>query len=315
MTHGASTAGPLWNFTTYHLNEPPNIPSNPAPANGTTGSSVNADLSWTGGDPNLGDTIKYDIYFDIFSPPTTKISENQSGVWYNPGGLDYNTDYYWQIVAWDNLNASATGPIWHFTTESSPPPLPSLKWSYVIAASGTSAVGPVVADVTNNGWMEVVRSGRDGIVVYNGSTGGVVWSLVRDMGDYHLPVEIIDLNKDGIPEIICSNGTGTMALHGNNGSVYWFNPNAPLYDKHPVAGDIDADGYPEVFVATQGKITALSHDGQIFASTYTYWPCWGGLSLGDTNYDGVFELYLNERSYYYQNNIRVRVCGRFGRRI
>jgi hypothetical protein len=113
------------------------------------------------------------------------------------------------------------------------------------------------------------------------------------------PHEIIDLNKDGILEIITSHETGTWALHGNNGSVYWYNPNAPLYNKYCVAGDIDADGYPEVFVCNMGSVTALTHDGTSLLQTWTYYPCFGGLTLGDTDFDGVFELYQGDRSNYY----------------
>jgi hypothetical protein len=50
-------------------------------------------------------------------------------------------------------------------------------------------------------------------------------------------------------------------------------------------------------------VTALTHDGVIFAQTPTYYPCYGGLSLGDTNNDGVYELYLGERNIGYNGNV------------
>jgi hypothetical protein len=120
--HGASTVGPVWHFTTH--NDPPNTPGSPNPANHATGVSVNADLSWTGGDPN-GDPVTYDVYFGTTTPPTTKVSNNQSGTSYDPGTMNYNTKYYWKIVAWDNHGASTTGPIWDFTTENRAPYVPS----------------------------------------------------------------------------------------------------------------------------------------------------------------------------------------------
>jgi hypothetical protein len=30
--------------------------------------------------------------------------------------MEFNTTYYWQIVAKDNYDSSATGPVWSFTT-------------------------------------------------------------------------------------------------------------------------------------------------------------------------------------------------------
>jgi len=116
--HGARTAGPIWSFTT-HLESPPNTPSNPSPANGATDVSITTDLSWTGGDPDSGDTVTYDVYFGTASSPPIVI-HNQTGTTYDPGPLAYNTHYYWKIVAWDNHGFSTPGPTWSFTTEPHP---------------------------------------------------------------------------------------------------------------------------------------------------------------------------------------------------
>jgi len=126
--HGASREGPLWNFTTIaEGNQPPNIPSNPSPANGFLGTSIDVGLSWTGGDPN-GDTVLYDVYFGVLNPPL-KVIYNQSAISYNPpGSLEYETVYYWKIIAWDDVGESSTGPIWNFTTRSEfnrPPNIPT----------------------------------------------------------------------------------------------------------------------------------------------------------------------------------------------
>ena len=60
-------------------NLPPNQPSSPNPANGATNVPINSDLSWTGGDPNPGDTVTYDVYFGTSSTPP-KVGYNQSAV-------------------------------------------------------------------------------------------------------------------------------------------------------------------------------------------------------------------------------------------
>jgi hypothetical protein len=41
---------------------------------------------------------------------------------YNPGGLQVNTTYYWQIVAYNAQQESNTSPIWNFTTAPDTPP-------------------------------------------------------------------------------------------------------------------------------------------------------------------------------------------------
>jgi hypothetical protein len=124
--YGASTTGPEWDFTTV-ANSPPNAPSNPDPEDGETGVSINADLSWDCTDPDPGQTLTYDVYFGDSSPPPL-VSSGQSASSYDPGTMDFDTTYYWQIVAEDNYGASTTGPEWDFTTEvfNTPPNTPDV---------------------------------------------------------------------------------------------------------------------------------------------------------------------------------------------
>jgi hypothetical protein len=56
------------------------------------------------------------VYFGTSSPPL-KIRANYSSNIYDPD-LNYQTTYYWRIVAWDDHGLSSSGPIWQFTTES-----------------------------------------------------------------------------------------------------------------------------------------------------------------------------------------------------
>lgn len=114
--HGATREGPVWHFTTA-TNTPPNMPSNPSPADGATGVSTNTTLSWTGGDPDAGDVVTYDGYLYNDSPMSGLIIENLSATSFNPGSfLEQGTDYYWKMVAHDQHGASQEGPVWHFTT-------------------------------------------------------------------------------------------------------------------------------------------------------------------------------------------------------
>jgi hypothetical protein len=101
-------------------NLPPNTPSSPSPANGSTGVFVTADLSWIGGDPD-GDSVAYDVYFGVSSSPP-KVVGNQSGTLYDPGTMNYNTLYYWKIVAWDTHKASNVSPLWSFTSKNDTTP-------------------------------------------------------------------------------------------------------------------------------------------------------------------------------------------------
>jgi len=109
----------------------PFTPSAPSPVNGATNVLVSSIISWTGGDPNLGDRVTYDVYFEADDPaPDLVVSNDQTGTTYDPpGNLLHNTTYYWRILASDNHNQYIISPTWHFTTEQGPinhpPTLPS----------------------------------------------------------------------------------------------------------------------------------------------------------------------------------------------
>jgi CSLREA domain-containing protein len=106
--------------TPYTINQPPNEPSNPSPADGATGVALGTSLSWTGGDPDAGDTVTYTVHFGTADPPPLA----QSGLTttsYSPT-LSANTSYYWQIVAQDNHGATTSGEVWDFTTGSQAQP-------------------------------------------------------------------------------------------------------------------------------------------------------------------------------------------------
>jgi uncharacterized repeat protein (TIGR02543 family) len=98
-------------------NQPPNTPSDPSPPDTATGVSLSTQLSWVGGDPDVGDTVSYDVYFGTNPVPITKVAANQSTTMYPPGGLAYETQYFWRIVAWDIHGAMSSGPIWSFLTQ------------------------------------------------------------------------------------------------------------------------------------------------------------------------------------------------------
>jgi C1A family cysteine protease len=115
-------------------NSPPYAPSDPSPAHQATGVSIDAGLNWTGGDPDLDDTVTYDVYFDT-TGATTLVSENQSATTYGPGTLSHNTTYYWKIVAEDNHGATTPGSVWEFTTAEAT----DCPWLSVNSTSGSVA--------------------------------------------------------------------------------------------------------------------------------------------------------------------------------
>jgi PKD repeat protein len=106
-------------ITVTKINSAPYAPDNPSPSDGATDVSLDAVLSWTGGDPDADGTVTYHVYFGT-SINLPLVAENLPENSYDPGTLDYSTGYYWQIVATDDHGATAEGEVWAFTTAAVP---------------------------------------------------------------------------------------------------------------------------------------------------------------------------------------------------
>lgn len=95
-------------------NEPPDPPSEPVPGNGSSGQAIDTDLYWVCTDPD-DDDLTFDVYFGT-QPDPPLVAEGIEETIYNPGTLDYLTNYYWKIVAHDDYGHTTEGPVWEFTS-------------------------------------------------------------------------------------------------------------------------------------------------------------------------------------------------------
>ena len=168
-----SLGNEIWN-NTFPEDQPPYIPSDPEPWDGEIEVDVNVDLSWYCNDPE-GDLVKYDVYFGKTSPPPLVVSK-KTGRSYDPGVLDFDTEYFWQIVAWDFPGGESTiGPIWNFTTEEDLRPegkiesedfekdkMPPYGWQHHVNSNNTW-------DVKEGGFY--AHSGSFGAVCHAGPMG------------------------------------------------------------------------------------------------------------------------------------------------
>jgi CSLREA domain-containing protein len=115
-SNGASTTGPTWDFTTSP-DRAPNMPSSPSPFDGATDVAIDTNLSWTGGDPDAGDTVTYDVYTAISGTAFALACDDVASENCDPPG-DFvdETTHQWYVVSTDNHGATTTGPTWNFTT-------------------------------------------------------------------------------------------------------------------------------------------------------------------------------------------------------
>ena len=106
-------------------------------------------LWWYGGTDDWAN-LKYDVYLDTNSNPTTLVSANQTGISYASTGLQKATKYYYKIVVKDS-RGSVTSSIMNFTVAMSP------EWSYDtdydVNVVEVSADGEYIVAGNSNSWV------------------------------------------------------------------------------------------------------------------------------------------------------------------
>ncbi len=112
--HGTYTLS----ITCQSSNQPPNTPANPSPADKAIGANREPILSWTGGDPDIGDTVVYTIYGGLQTSVTGELwcAGVANTFCKPPNTLDRLSEHYWQVMARDQKGVSTWGPVWTFTT-------------------------------------------------------------------------------------------------------------------------------------------------------------------------------------------------------
>lgn len=157
-----------------------NRPSDPYPGDGAVNVGIDTILSWKGGDPDEGDSVRYLIFFGKDQGNLARIydevgpySWNQTDISWDPGILEHDTTYYWKIVPIDEQGSSKTGPVWQFRTNYAPdiPAIngptqgkPGIAYNYTFVT--TDPTGDDVCyyvdwgDGTYSGWTSFVPSGN-----------------------------------------------------------------------------------------------------------------------------------------------------------
>ena len=93
--------------------DPPSSPFCVSPENGSDGQPIDSDLIWLNG----GGATSYNVYMGTDNPPTNIVNGmNQTETTFDPGVLDYDTPYYWRIVALNSVGSASDG-VWTFRTE------------------------------------------------------------------------------------------------------------------------------------------------------------------------------------------------------
>ena len=151
-----------------------------------------------GGDPDVNDTVTYDVYLGSILP-LQKVASHIYLPGYNPGLLANGLTYSWYIVAWDNHGLSTKGPVWYFTTINAinnPPNKPTIngeisgksgtdyKYTFISTDPEEDQISYFIdwGDNSTTGWSRTLPSGE----YYNSSH---IWS---EKGSYSIKAKAKD---------------------------------------------------------------------------------------------------------------------------
>jgi len=190
----SSTQSSTWTFTTASENNPPGVPTDPSPAEGTTGVSTDLSLSVSVSDPD-GDTLDVTFYDgshnSIIGTETDVTSGGKASVTWS--GLSDDTSYQWYVVAKDNsLNTQSS--TWSFMTASTnhAPDSPTNP-SPSDGSTGVSTSPTLNVEVydQDGGMLDVhfYRSSDNRLIgtdssVTSGGTASVTWSGLLEGNQY-----------------------------------------------------------------------------------------------------------------------------------
>lgn len=185
-----------------------------------------------------------------------------------------------------------------------------LKWSHAINFSVGFGIGPLAADINNDGIMEIFILSANGsnreILCLTGSTGDLIWSITPGVYQVpHNPMELYDLNNNGDYELVVPSPGALSVYHAENGTLWWRNTSIKCSEAHQLVLDTDGTGFPYIYTVnannTNGELARLrkinASTGKAIISVPYHYACHGGLTAGDVNSNGSYLLFGSDRNY------------------
>lgn len=211
------------------LNQQPGIPFDPVPENATSDLPVDIELKWSSSDPDEEDVLTYDvILFNSDMTINTTIADGITDTMIMLTELDYNTQYFWQVIVEDGQGGIANGPVWQFSTG----PFPDLRYHfaryendrYDIIGANASGIEIKLTDNGSSNWRPRMSPQRDKIAfISNREVESHIYTMNRDGSDPRKITTIPIAGFNSLELNFCWSPDGEKILYMNNNSLYTVN--------------------------------------------------------------------------------------------
>lgn len=221
-----------------------------------------------------------------------------------PAFGDIDGDGYDEIVV-TNHGLTSGGYIYAFKRDGTPV-------SGFPINHGYSASTPVLADVNNDGKMEIIVNKRTyptGLVYIYKYDGTILTGWPKNIG--HVPASsaaVGDIDGDNTPEIIMESYTGLYAWKVNGDSIpgfpFMMPNNAVNSYSSPVLADVNGDGNREIIFGTHvsggngGYLFVLKRDGLVQTGWPKFTDSWiyGPPAVGYIDSDNYLDIAIGDQT-------------------
>lgn len=221
-------------------NTPPNEPSNPTPEDNAVDQHITLNLIWSASDSDAADTLTFDVYlYESNNPVRTKIAAGITDTIVSLENLQYNTTYFWQVIAKDG-EAATNGSTWSFTTAAAP------NNSYLYASNVAGNYEIYSSNGTNDTKIRLTsNSNRDWFPRFNPNR-----SKIAFISDKQVDPQIYTMNTNG--SNIFKVTTLPVVGYHNNGIGFSWSPDGGqlIYSNYEKLYKIDQFGSNLTQIAT-----------------------------------------------------------------
>ncbi|NOQ38374.1 hypothetical protein GQ472_05805, partial [archaeon] len=153
-----------------------------------------------------------------------------------------------------------------------------------------------LADINNDGYLDVIAGSRDSnVTAINGSNGAVLWDV--DTGSDVISVEVDDINNDNQMEIVVGRFGGDVFIYNSTGDEIASNldvgSNYP-YDLE--IHDLDNDGDKEIIYGDSSYNLVILNSSLDILDSVSSGNNIDTIAFGDINNDGYKEIIIGKRT-------------------
>lgn len=156
---------------------------------------------------------------------------------------------------------------------------------------------PVLTDINGDDIPDIIVNAVDSkIMAIDGATHSLLWSLMVPGTEAYCSIAVGYFDNDSVPDFFTNFGIGLfpdlmrsyqLAVSGKDGRLIRLDSIGSFHYGSPVAYDIDADGFDEVFYhVNNDNMGSITNSLKVFDfsndSVYNYVPAWAGANIAST---------------------------------